>query len=193
MTTVQKELADLLISKFKEHEYNTLLIGEIFAIQNIKSEYTIGMIRYVLSRLFHLGFLERAMNITSEGYHLTDSGWQYESYNQVLSEELRKKEREEAQIQSSIDSNKSVISTNEIVQANLVTQKRQTRMSLWLAAISSVFIIISTYYQYQDKTSIELNHLQKELNSISKELNKIKGTLEGIRNSIGRNKTDSIP
>jgi hypothetical protein len=101
---------------------------------------------------------------------------------------------------SVIKTNNSVEATNKSFQnlnnvtlpANFTAQEKFSSRSLWLAFLSVVFIGVTAYLQYQDKTSQRVEELKQEVKETSKTLKELQLSLKEVNYSIQKIKTDTI-
>lgn len=121
MTEVQKHLADKIIHFFKNREGAAVPIEEIYKLQDVTKGFTLERIRYVTAMLVNKGLLYatpyvfiNTLTTLHPNYLLTDKGWTYESYDNVLHDEAKQKKLEFLLIKSSIRTNRSVRKTNNI-------------------------------------------------------------------------------
>jgi hypothetical protein len=116
-------------------------------------------------------------------YMLTEKGWQFESF----AKEKEKQDLSYKQMQSVIDTNASVSSTNTAIQNNIPVQNRQNRFSIGVAVASAVFIALSILQACLDPTSKEVKLMREELQQIKTEIRGLKSSPDEKRDSIQTN------
>jgi len=92
--------------------------------------------------------------------------------------------------ESTIETNQSVRDTNFATIQNMRFQKASQLCSLILAGLSVLFIGISAYLQYQDKTAAKVQDLQQQLQKTSDTIKQLELSLKEINSSIQKLKTD---
>lgn len=131
----------------------------------------------------------RKVQVTGEGISFKKLDgykykFQYEDYLAWMAEK---------QLQSNIDSNLSTHNLNDnLLPKSLTSQKKISRWSLFLAAISIIFIGITAYHQKTDKTYKEVQSLRSEVQKTSKILEDIQISLKDINISMKNIMTDTI-
>ncbi|MGK2862614.1 MAG: hypothetical protein ACSLE0_11820 [Chitinophagaceae bacterium] len=89
--------------------------------------------------------------------------------------------------------NNSVRNLNDIIlPANFTAQEKFSNRSLWLAFFSVVFIGVTAYLQYQDKTAQRVEELKREVKETSKTLKELQSSLKEVNSSIQKIKTDTV-
>jgi hypothetical protein len=135
MTETQKRIADVIIDHFIQRDGVTTTKDNLYKFQSQEAGFTLNNIRYVIAILVLKGLIARNDGSLHgvDTFYLTDKGWDYEGYDYLIDEETRIKELEEEQLQSVIDTNKSVKNTNRL----------QKWILIFTAAASAATLIIS--------------------------------------------------
>lgn len=131
----------------------------------------------------------RKVQVTGEGIAFRKlDGYKYKfQYEDYLAWMVEK------QLQSSIDTNVSTHKLNDnLLPKSLIAQKKLSKWSLYLAAISIAFIGITAYFQMTDKTAKEVKSLWSEEQKTLKALEDIQTSLKEINSSMKNVTTDTI-
>jgi hypothetical protein len=126
MTEAQKAIADYIIDFFKSK--NGVTMHQDTILQSAHN-YDKSDVRYVLKMLLYKELLQATDGVNGSVMFLTDKGWIYESYDKLLEYEAYKRDLERRQMQSVLDTNKSVEATNK-------TQQKVLWISIGLAALT---------------------------------------------------------
>lgn len=110
--------------------------------------------------------------------------------------EIKRRKRQdqllEEQAASIVATNQSIQATNVSTRANFVSQRKFANRSLWLAGISSVFILVTIIQSIVDKTPQRLQDIETQLKNQSQESKNIHTSLEKINSSMKKLTTDTV-
>ena len=118
MTSEQNKLANFIINEVYKSDGGRPRSGHDLG-QLLQEKYDKADIIYVTWKLKSKGLLDVPIE-GSEDYFLTDKGWAYENYDKQLEYEEYNRGLERRQMQSVIDTNKSVEATNTFQKVALV-------------------------------------------------------------------------
>ena len=135
MTELQKRCADFIINFYKEKQGVSWNKESLLSEINQK-EFPLHEARYVLHMLLYKRLLAASDGVVKQYLFLTDKGWAYESYDKLLAEEKAKERLEKRQIRSSIRTNASVRSTNNIQKLALFLTVATSVLTLWVSLLT---------------------------------------------------------
>lgn len=197
MNDSQKSLADSIVTHFQLHNGVHLTAKEIAT----KVSATEKDVKYVASLLTIKEILYKtdplimsATHLIEEKYFLTAKGWNFVSYDNLLKDEREKeafqKKKEDLEInhiQSSVDSNNSVIKTNENVRS---TNKW---IKIWTAvnALAAAAIVVTALLKPDTIQQSELQQMKESMQFQQQSLRNIQTSLEKINSSIEKLKIDT--
>ncbi|MDQ2721088.1 MAG: hypothetical protein M3Z26_15175 [Bacteroidota bacterium] len=114
---------------------------------------------HISQRLCHSGLVE--INPQTQSLILTKYGWVFTSFEKERNEIQERKKLETEQLQSVIDTNKSVKTTNTVIQKNANWQTKIFAGTLVISAITAMFATLSY---------IKGNELNKRIEQLEKQL-----------------------
>lgn len=159
-------------------------IRSIYALFKEQSRFPLTWQEFtiVLRRLIELNL------VTEEPHNLTNPGiLVYEEHNRSLLEIDRLNRLREEQIQSALDTNTSVIRTNE----NVISTNLSNKIFAASAAIFTLATLITTTLQYCKPLKPDIQETDSILQRIEQKLEHTKTSLQEINSSIRELKKDT--
>ncbi len=190
----EREIFFETVNQISDNSQNWVTRDEI--LRNVSTRITFHSAESIFL-YFSMGNVKYLDDELNERFRISAAG---QVYWQFLREESEKTELEKKSIQSVIDTNASVKATNsatttlytQTLPDTFRSQDRTANRSLILAAISVIFIIISAFLQYRDKTDQRIEELKLEVQKTGKTLTELQTSLEEVSFSIQKITTDTL-
>ncbi len=154
---------------------------------------TLDMYTIARDQLMLDGYLKEIPH-KKDNYVLTGKGRDFikkGGYTAMFAREEKLQQLTEAQLQNVIDTNLSVQQTNTAIQQNIPVQKRQTNISIGVAALSLAFVMASVFKTCTDTNTEEMQKITQQLKEQTQATQGLQQRLEQIDRTLQRTGRDS--